>query len=70
MQKSMQRDDEVSQSGVASSYLVARASPLLLPAATEGLIDLYQGEEFVEAGLRQAEFGSRLLRRKAVRRKG
>ena len=24
---------------------------LLLPAATEGLIDLYQGEEFVEARL-------------------
>ena len=29
---------------------------LLLPAAAEGLIDLYQGEEFVETGLRQAEF--------------
>ena len=29
---------------------------LLLPAAAEGLIDLYEGEEFVEAGLRQAKF--------------
>ena len=29
---------------------------LLLPAAAEGLINLYQREEFVEPGLRQAEF--------------
>src|ERR1700687_1013372 len=29
---------------------------LLLPAAAESLINLYQGEEFIEPGLRQAEF--------------
>jgi hypothetical protein len=27
---------------------------LLLPAAAEGLINLHEGEEFVETGLRQA----------------
>ena len=27
---------------------------LLLPAAAEGLINLYQGEEFIETGLREA----------------
>ena len=29
---------------------------LLLPAAAEGLINLYQCEEFVEPGLREAQF--------------
>ena len=34
---------------------------LLLPAAAEGLIDLHQGEEFVEPCLRQAEFGGEVV---------
>src|SRR5216684_7023689 len=41
--------------------LESRSSVLLLPAAAKGLIDLDQGEEFVEAGLCQAEFGGEVV---------
>ena len=34
---------------------------LLLPAAAESLVDLYQCEEFVEASLRQAKFGGEIV---------
>ena len=35
----------------------AQTRALLLPAAAESFVDLDQGKEFVEPGLRQAEVG-------------
>lgn len=45
----------IAGSGGSPSGLVIL--PLLLPAAAQGLVDLYQGQQLIELGLHKSEFG-------------